>query len=47
MAPNTRGYLGGWIANSQTLKPGNKMPPQPLSPEDLKALVAFLEAGKP
>jgi cytochrome c oxidase subunit 2 len=46
-APNTRGYLSGWIADSQTLKPGNKMPPQPLSPEDLKALVAYLEAGQP
>ena len=24
--------LGGWIANAQTSKPGNKMPPQPLDP---------------
>src|SRR5207249_10795554 len=24
--PNTRGHLGGWIADSQSLKPGNKMP---------------------
>jgi cytochrome c oxidase subunit 2 len=44
-APNTAGYLAGWISNSQTIKPGNLMPPQPLSPDDLRALVAFLEAG--
>jgi cytochrome c oxidase subunit 2 len=43
--PNTPGYLAGWIANSQTIKPGNKMPPQPLSPDELRAVVAFLEAG--
>ncbi|MFI6450470.1 cytochrome c oxidase subunit II [Streptosporangium amethystogenes] len=41
--PNTRGYLGGWISNSQTLKPGNKMPPQPLTSEQLQALIAYLE----
>jgi cytochrome c oxidase subunit 2 len=45
--PNTKGYLAGWISNSQTIKPGNKMPPQPLSPEDLRALVAFLDGGSP
>lgn len=43
--PNNRGNLSGWIANSQTIKPGNKMPPQQLSPGDLHAVVAFLEAG--
>jgi cytochrome c oxidase subunit 2 len=42
---NNVGNLSGWIADSQTVKPGNKMPPQPLSPEDLHAVVAFLEAG--
>jgi cytochrome c oxidase subunit 2 len=41
--PNTRGNLAGWIANSQQIKPGNKMPPQPLSPADLNAVVAYLE----
>jgi cytochrome c oxidase subunit II len=44
--PNTRGNLGGWIANSQTVKPGNKMPPQPLTPEELQALLAYLESLK-
>jgi cytochrome c oxidase subunit II len=41
--PNDRGNLAGWIANSQQLKPGNKMPPQPLSPADLNGVVAYLE----
>jgi cytochrome c oxidase subunit II len=43
VAPNDPGWLGGWIANSQTVKPGNLMPPQPLAPEDLNALIAYLE----
>lgn len=42
---NNPGNLSGWIADSQSIKPGNKMPPQPLSPRDLHAVVAFLEAG--
>ena len=43
MLPNDQGHLSGWIANSQTVKPGNLMPPQPLSPADLHAVVAYLE----
>jgi cytochrome c oxidase subunit 2 len=42
-APNTRGYLAGWIANPQHLKPGNKMPATGLSPDDLQAVLAYLE----
>ncbi|MFL6113588.1 MAG: c-type cytochrome, partial [Catenulispora sp.] len=42
-APNDRGHLAGWIVDSQTLKPGNKMPPQPLAPQDLQDLLAYLE----
>jgi cytochrome c oxidase subunit 2 len=42
-APNTPGHLGGWIANSQTIKPGNLMPPQPLTSEELQALIAYLD----
>ena len=42
-APNTRGYLAGWIANPQHLKPGNRMPPTGLSSDDLQAVVAYLE----
>ncbi|MDQ1612251.1 MAG: cytochrome c oxidase subunit [Pyrinomonadaceae bacterium] len=46
MLPNTRGHLGGWISNSQELKPGNRMPPVPLAPEDLQALLSYLESLK-
>lgn len=41
--PNDKGHLAGWIANSQLIKPGNKMPPQPLTPSDLAAVVAYLQ----
>jgi cytochrome c oxidase subunit 2 len=40
--PLTKGNLGGWIANSQAVKPGNRMPPQHLSPNDLRAAVDYL-----
>jgi cytochrome c oxidase subunit 2 len=46
VAPNDRGWLGGWIANAQTVKPGNLMPPQPLAAEDLQAVIAYLEGLK-
>jgi cytochrome c oxidase subunit 2 len=41
---NTRGNLGGWIANSQSIKPGNRMPPHALSSADLNALLGYLES---
>ena len=41
---NNRGNLGGWIANAQALKPGNKMPPIYLTAEDLQAMLAYLES---
>jgi cytochrome c oxidase subunit II len=44
--PFTRGHLAGWITNSQELKPGNRMPPVPLPPEDLQALLSYLESLK-
>jgi cytochrome c oxidase subunit II len=44
--PNARGYLAGWVANSQHLKPGNRMPAIGLSGEDLQAVVAYLETLK-
>ena len=40
--PNAPGYLAGWIADPQTVKPGAQMPAVPLSPADLRALVAYL-----
>ncbi len=42
--PNDVGHMSGWIANSQTVKPGNVMPPQRLSPDDLHAVVAYLQS---
>jgi len=41
--PNTRGNLAGWIVNPQAIKPGVKMPPNSLDPDDLQALLAYLE----
>ena len=42
--PNTPGYLAGWIADSQRLKPGNHMPPNLLPADDLLDLVSYLES---
>jgi cytochrome c oxidase subunit 2 len=41
--PNNIGYLAGWIADSQHIKPGNHMPPNPLPAEDFQALLAYME----
>lgn len=41
--PNTRGNLGGWIGDPQTIKPGAKMPPSQLEPDELQAVLTFLE----
>jgi cytochrome c oxidase subunit 2 len=41
--PMTRGHLAGWISNSQSIKPGNRMPPMLLAGEDLQALLSYLE----
>jgi len=40
---NTRGNLAGWILDPQAIKPGAYMPPNPLAPPDLHAVVAYLE----
>ena len=42
-APNTTGYLAGWIAGPQHLKPGAKMPSTGLSADELQAVLAYLE----
>jgi cytochrome c oxidase subunit 2 len=44
--PNTRGNLGGWIADPQHIKPGNKMPAPGLTSEDLQAVLDYLETLK-
>lgn len=41
---NTVGNLAGWIADPQTIKPGNKMPRVRLTSEQLTAVVAYLGA---
>ena len=35
--------LAGWILDPQGIKPGAKMPPTDLDPDDLQALLAYLE----
>jgi cytochrome c oxidase subunit 2 len=44
--PNTRGYLAGWVANPQGIKPGTAMPAVPLSPGELNAVVTYLQSLK-
>jgi cytochrome c oxidase subunit 2 len=46
MFPNNRGHLAGWIADPQALKPGVNMPANSLPPDDLHALLAYLETLK-
>lgn len=41
--PNNRGHLGGWIADPQAIKPGNLMPAVPLTAEEFRALLHYLE----
>jgi cytochrome c oxidase subunit II len=41
--PNTRGHLGGWIVDAQSIKPGNLMPPMRVGSDELLALLDFLE----
>jgi cytochrome c oxidase subunit II len=41
--PNTRGHLAGWIIDPQLRKPGNNMPPNLLMPDQLQALLSYLE----
>lgn len=44
--PMTRGHLYGWIADPQHAKPGAKMPYIGLTPDELHAVVAYLETLK-
>ena len=37
------GNLYGWVADPQSLKPGNHMPSVGLEPDQLQAVVAYLE----
>ena len=44
--PNTRGALAGWIVDPQSIKPGTRMPPNQLKPQDLDALLTYLQSLK-
>ena len=41
---NTRRHLAEWIENPQEAKPGNLMPPSYLPPDELEALLDYLES---
>jgi cytochrome c oxidase subunit II len=43
---NNPGNLGGWISDPQAIKPGVRMPPNPLLSRDLQALIAYLQTLK-
>lgn len=43
---NTRGSIAAWIADPQTLKPGNNMPIVPLTADELRQLAAYMESLK-
>ncbi len=42
--PNTKGNLAGWILDPQNIKPGNHMANLQIPPEDLQAVVDYLES---
>jgi cytochrome c oxidase subunit 2 len=42
--PNTSGALAGWIVDPQRIKPGTRMSPNPLAPDDLQAVVVYLQS---
>jgi cytochrome c oxidase subunit 2 len=44
--PNDRGHLAGWVLDSQSTKPGNRMPPNSIPGEDFQALLTYLESLK-
>lgn len=43
---NTRDHLAQWIRDSQSIKPGNRMPQNNLSDADLQSLVDYLQSLK-
>lgn len=46
MLPNRRGQLAAWVADAPSFKPGTTMPPSTLPPDDLLALMDYMEALK-
>ncbi|HSI34172.1 MAG: c-type cytochrome [Phycisphaerae bacterium] len=43
---DTRGHLGGWVIDPQSIKPGTRMPQHNFAPEDLHALLDYLQSLK-
>jgi len=43
---NNLGTLAGWIVDPQGIKPGSHMPPNVLAPNDLEALLTYLQSLK-
>ncbi len=43
---NTREHLAQWIVDAQQFKPGSRMPANPMSSEELNALLDYLESLK-
>jgi cytochrome c oxidase subunit 2 len=44
--PNAPGHIAGWVLDPQKIKPGVRMPANPLRPEDLRALLEYLQSLK-
>ncbi len=44
--PNTKGHLGGWIADPQNIKPGNHMATIGLKSDEVQPLLDYLESLK-
>ena len=44
--PNTRANLARWIVDAQSIKPGNLMPPIHMKPDDVVALLDYLESQR-
>ncbi|HEX7771661.1 MAG TPA: cytochrome c, partial [Pyrinomonadaceae bacterium] len=43
---NTRDHMALWVRNSQSVKPGNRMPQNNFSEADLQALLDYLQGLK-
>jgi cytochrome c oxidase subunit II len=43
---NTRDHLAQWVRDSQSVKPGNRMPQNNFSEADLQALLDYLQSLK-
>ena len=43
---NTRGNLGGWVVDPQSIKPGVRMPSNQIAPKDLRHLLDYLQTLK-